>query len=82
MIGQRTRDALRAARARGTVLGRPRVLPDSVVARILAEREAGLSYRAIAKRLTDEGIPTAQGGSEWKPSTLHRVVGSAQRRSQ
>ena len=81
LIGQRTRDALRAARARGTVLGRPRVLSDAVVARILAERSAGLSYRAIAKRLTDEGIPTAQGGSEWKASTLHRVVTSAEGRS-
>ncbi len=30
----------------------------------------GLTIRAIARRLTEQGIPTPQGGSYWQPATI------------
>lgn len=74
MIGERTRDAMAAARAKGTKLGRPRNLPDEVVARIVSERKAGRTLQAIADGLNDDGVPTAQGGSQWWPSTVGALV--------
>lgn len=59
LIGQRTRDALRAARERGTVLGRPRVLPDDIVDRIASAHAGGLSLRAIARQLNEDSVRTA-----------------------
>jgi DNA invertase Pin-like site-specific DNA recombinase len=44
----------------------------AVVARIVAEREAGRSYRAICDALNDEGVPTKQGRT-WLPMTVKRI---------
>lgn len=76
IIGQRTRDALAVKRAAGVRLGRPRTLPDRVVADILKRREAGASLTEIATALNDRGTPTAQGGQRWYPSTVRAVLGS------
>lgn len=73
IIGQRTSDALRARRAEGVVLGRPRTVPDSVRARITTERAAGKSFYAIARDLNAEGVPTGQGGVQWYPSSVRAV---------
>jgi len=77
LIGQRTRDALAAKRAAGVVLGRPRLLPEAVRARIVAERAAGDSLRTIAGRLNAENVPTAQGGAQWHASTVKAVTEAA-----
>lgn len=77
LIGQRTKDALAVKRAEGVTLGRPRTLDDETVARIVAMRAEGMSLAAIAGRLTDEGVPTAQGGARWYPSTVNHVLGYA-----
>jgi len=77
LIGQRTRDALAAKRAAGVRLGRPRALPESVVQRVVREREAGKTLAAIAQGLNDERVPTAQGGARWHPSTVRAVLGYA-----
>jgi DNA invertase Pin-like site-specific DNA recombinase len=45
----------------------------AVVARILAMAAEGVSYRAIAATLNDEGIPTKRG-STWHPTTVARVI--------
>ncbi len=76
LIGQRTRDALVIKRAQGVRLGRPRTLPEDVRARIVAEREAGRSLRAIALGLDADGVPTAQGGARWYSSTVRAVLES------
>jgi DNA invertase Pin-like site-specific DNA recombinase len=74
LIGERTRAALAEKRAAGVVLGRPRVLPDSLRARIAGERNEGTTLQTIADRLTVEGIPTARGGERWHASTVRKVA--------
>jgi DNA invertase Pin-like site-specific DNA recombinase len=78
-IGARTRDALAARRAEGVVLGRPRSVSDEAVARAREMRKSGMTYAACAQQLTDEGVPTAHGGARWYPSTVRKVLLSADR---
>lgn len=74
LIGQRTRDDLAFGRAQEVRLGRPTVLPDQVLQRILAERQTGRALQAIADGLNRDGIPTAHGGSAWWPGTVGKVL--------
>lgn len=76
IIGQRTRDALAAAKARGTRLGNPHLgtSPATVVRRIRRARDRGDSLQAIADALNNAGVPTAQGGSKWYPSSIKAVL--------
>ena len=74
LIGQRTREALAVKREQGVRLGRPRSLSDDVRRRIVRDRRKGLSLSAIAAALNDEGVPTAQGGRRWYPSTVRAIV--------
>lgn len=82
LIGQRTKDALSAKRAEGTLrgpIGRPRSLPSTVRRRIARDRAKGLSFGRIAERLNADGVATAQGGREWYPATVRKVlVGAGQ----
>jgi len=79
LIGQRTKDGLEAKRSAGTLrgpIGRPRLLPDTVVERIRRERASGRSLPKIADALNTDGVPTAQGGAKWWPSTVAAVLRS------
>ena len=73
IIGERTRDALRAVKARGVHVGRKSGISDETRRLIRSLRAAGLSWQKIADALTDEGVPTAQGG-RWHGATVRRLV--------
>jgi DNA invertase Pin-like site-specific DNA recombinase len=72
MIGDRTKNALAAARARGQKLGRPQGVPDDVVQSIRVMRSVGLSWGKIAQGLQAQGIPTGQGG-RWHATTVRKL---------
>ena len=74
IIGERTREALAARRAEGVTLGRPKRIPPEVTARIKRWRRRGLSLPKIADKLNETGVPTAQGGRQWYPSTVRAVL--------
>lgn len=74
LISDRTRAALAERRAAGVRLGRPSSLPREIVARIVAERDAGASLRAIGQGLEADAVPTAQGGARWYPATVRAVL--------
>ncbi len=74
LIGQRTKDALAARKAAGVRLGRPRLIPEGVVARIVAERSSGATLRAVVEGLNRDGVPTANGGQRWYVSTVQAVL--------
>jgi len=80
-IAQRTKDALAAAKVRGTVLGKnSRVLAEKhraekreFVISIAGPRQEAIdecvSYSATARLLNERGVPTANGG-KWYPQTV------------
>lgn len=76
LIGERTRLALAERRKAGVTLGRPRSIPTAIARRIVSEHEAGASLSAIARGLTADDIPTAQGGAKWHASTVRAVIHS------
>jgi len=81
LIGERTKAALQAAKARGVVLGGHREQSDinaqaaddraSELARVFAQ-VAALSVRPAAEELTRRGVPTPSGG-RWHPTQVARV---------
>src|SRR4029078_11540588 len=54
LISERTKAGLAVKRAQGVRLGRPVEIPADVHARILVDRDAGLSYAVIASHLNAE----------------------------
>lgn len=74
IIGARTREALAQRRSEGVRLGRPPVLPATVLAQIDELREGGESLRAIALTLNTQGTATAHGGQMWHASTVAKVL--------
>lgn len=78
IIGQRTRDALAVKRAQGIRLGRPASIAPELAARIQAMRRAErMTLQAICDRLNAEGVPTARGGREWRPTSLRAVLATS-----
>jgi len=73
LIGQRTKAALAAKKAEGVVLGRPRIMPAELVARIVAAHDGGQGWSTIARALTAEGVATSHGASLWHPSTVRHT---------
>jgi Recombinase len=59
--------------------GRPRQLPEQVVKRIRSAHTAGQTLGEIARELNAKGVPTAQGGRRWWPSTVRAVLTRAGR---
>ena len=76
MIGDRTRAALAAKRARGEPTGRASIADDpQLVERVLALHGEHGNLSEVARVLTAEGWPTVRGGSVWRASALQRIVG-------
>lgn len=72
-LAERTEEP-RAPRRRPTRAGRKPTLPAEVVSRIRHEFARGVSLAEIARRLDRDGVPTAQGGRQWWPSTVRAIV--------
>jgi DNA invertase Pin-like site-specific DNA recombinase len=77
LTAERTVAALAALRSQGVRLGRQSAIPAEILARIVAEREAGRTIRAIADGLNDDQVPTARGGLAWRPSTISGALRTA-----
>ncbi|MDQ6947681.1 MAG: recombinase family protein [Actinomycetota bacterium] len=76
VIAARTKDGLAALRAKGMAVSRPAVADQPELSkRIAALRESGLSFRAVAERLNDEGVPTLRGGTSWRASSVQAACG-------
>jgi DNA invertase Pin-like site-specific DNA recombinase len=69
---ERTRKGLAAARAQGAVQSS---IKPKLKRRIVRMRAAGLTLQAIADELNEEGIPTARGGTKWRPSSVQAALG-------
>lgn len=48
-----------------------------VLARVVSMRRDGVSYAAIARALTADGIPKPAGGHGWQRNHVHRLLGTA-----
>jgi DNA invertase Pin-like site-specific DNA recombinase len=73
LIAERTRAALAVKRAQGAKLGRPITMPRDLRQRMKRMNARGLGWTAIARKLNDQGVPTAQGGKRWYPSTVRAM---------
>lgn len=73
IIGQRTKDAVAAAKAKGILPGRRSAVPALVQARLLAEREAGLTLRKIAAGLNADRLARATG-FRWSHSSVSSAL--------
>jgi DNA invertase Pin-like site-specific DNA recombinase len=75
-LSQRTRAGLAAARAkRGARAGEIAERTEALHQRIAAMRADGMTLQAIADLLNAEGVPTARGGAEWRPSSVQGAAG-------
>lgn len=74
VIGERTKAALAEKRAQGIVGGRRSTIPDAVRREITTLRASGMTLSAIAATLNERGIPTGQGGAEWRHSSVRAVL--------
>lgn len=72
-LAERRRRAQRAHATPGRP-GRKAGLSAEVVARMRDEYARGKSLGAIAHDLNIDGVPTAQGGRQWWPSTVRAVL--------
>lgn len=85
IISQRTKDALAAAKARGTVLGRNGAILASrnreeaaarlqpLSDRLRTMRADGMSMRSMIAALNGQGVPSPAGG-QWHLTNLHRAL--------
>lgn len=76
ITGQRTSHSLKEKFRRGEPVGRPRTIPECVIARIASMRSEGKSLQQIADALNAEGIASRMGpmtSAEWQsPPRWHK----------
>jgi DNA invertase Pin-like site-specific DNA recombinase len=77
IIAERQKDVHKDRRAQGIVWGKDmgpmNRTPQELKDRILSERSSGRSYREIASRLNNEGVPT-QNGKSWYATTVKNIL--------
>src|SRR4051812_45044406 len=76
-ISQRQREKFEELRRQGRKRGRP-ATPREVADWIVAMRDGGATYQAIADALNADKVPTVRGGSEWRPSSVRSALVSRQ----
>ena len=69
-----TIDLIGEMKRQGVKIGRPRSLSPRVRTRIRRMRGRGMTLEAIARKLNDEGVPTAQGGKRWYAATVRAIA--------
>lgn len=72
LAAERTTDALAAAKARGTRLGRP-PMPSELVQRVHVLRASGLTIQGVADRLNGSGVPSPYG-KRWHAPTVRAAL--------
>lgn len=77
VIGARTREGMAQRRREGARFGRKPTLDDELVATMIGWKLSGQNLSAIARRLNDDGVPTAHGGRQWYASTVKAALSSA-----
>ncbi len=74
-LSDRTRKGLAAARAKRRSAGDAGPDWDAIRKRIANMRADGMTLRAIADMLNEEGVPTQRGGTRWRPSSVQTAAG-------
>jgi len=76
LIGERTKTAMAAKRAQGTMrpLGRPSSLSEEDVRRVITQKEQGWTLQRIADDLNARKVPTSQGAASWGTSAVQAVL--------
>ena len=77
-ISERQLEKHNELRKQGRSRGRPTV-PRKVADRIIEMRSSGLSLRAIAQQLDNEGIETAQGAATWSAASITSAITTRER---
>ncbi len=72
-ISQGTKRGMARAAEQGRLPGRPRTMPEHVLERLRALRASGLSLRAVATTLNDEGSRGPHGG-RWSERTVRAAL--------
>jgi DNA invertase Pin-like site-specific DNA recombinase len=72
---ERGRRSEMTSAARSKAAAAPPVIPAKLRRRIVGMRKAGMTLKAIADELNDEGVPTIRGGVEWRPSSVQATLG-------
>jgi len=70
LIAERVRTGMAQKRAEGWHMGRRTALSPEVIARISADRHAGIPWQHIADALSADGIPTPTGNPVWSVSSV------------